>query len=225
MNACHSALSIALAATIGLASAGAHAQSSPNLIQNGSFEDNTYKASSGYCYGSACGLTGWTLSEIVNGGGVLIGAYSGAWGNPSSLSDAASMVNGDFVVGLQASSGSVSQTLDLSAGSYELSWADANRSNYGFDQSYRVSFNGAQLGSDFSTVLGAGWQSHTLSFTVAQGVTGALRFQGLTTTDGTSFIDNVSLVQTSAVPEPESLALALAGLVVVGQIARRRRAI
>lgn len=223
MKARHTALPIAM---IGLMSAGAQAQSSPNLIQNGSFEDNTYNASTGYCYGSACGLTGWTLSEITQGGGALIGANSGAWGTPSSLSDAASMVNGDFVVGLQGSAGGVSQTLTLSAGSFELSWADANRSNHGVDQNYRVSFNGAQLGSDFSTVRGAGWQSRTLNFNVAQGVTGALSFQGLIVADATSFIDNVSLKQTgmvAAVPEPEAYALMLACLGVFGFSMRKRR--
>lgn len=219
-----------LFAALSILALSAHAQvaTPTNLLFNGDFGANGATAYS-YCYmnGSDCEAPGWTGVQPSEGGGaVVIGTYSSAWGWPGYLDD--SLLNpyqstGVFVAGLQ-SKGSLSQTVTLGAGSYKLSWMDGNRNNYGVDQSYAVSFNGLQLGNAFDTNKQTGWQAREVSFTLAAGATGALTFQGLNAKDATAFIDNVSLVQTSAVPEPESYALALAGLAVVGQIARRRRA-
>lgn len=69
--------------------------------------------------------------------------------------------------------------------------------------------------------LGGGWQS--ISYTLlGHGGVEALSFKAIGTSDslGTS-LDKVSL--TSAVPEPETYAMLLAGLALLGFTARRRK--
>lgn len=211
-------------------SAPSYAAPDVNLIQNGDFANITGTTENGFCYmnGATCQASNWQGSEpYADGGSVVIGANNYDWGTPGSLDStqlSAPYEATGYLAGIQAL-GQIGQTLTLSAGTYKLSWIDANRgqSVYG-DQSYAVSFNGLQLGNTFDTVRGGGWQEHALSFKVDTGTTAALSFKGLKTNDATAFIDNVKLVQTSAVPEPESVALVLAGLAVVGQLGRRRRA-
>jgi hypothetical protein len=74
-------------------------------------------------------------------------------------------------------------------------------------------------------VVGAGWHIHTLSFNLAQGVTGELSFHGLTAADATTFQDNVVLKQTAvvaAVPEPQTYVLMVACMAVMGLRMRQR---
>jgi hypothetical protein len=66
---------------------------------------------------------------------------------------------------------------------------------------------------DLSDVLAAGGE-YTLRFAVVNNIPAQMQLG----------VDNVSLQVTTAVPEPQSYALMLAGLGVVGAIARRRRA-
>ncbi len=198
------------------------AQASTNLLQNGSFEASSPASdyTSGYCYTNypgnvACNsaVPGWS------GNFVLISADSGPWGNPQGLSNSAT-IDGVTIAGIQNDS-SLSQTLSLAAGSYTLSWVDTNRNGYD-NQTYDVTLNGDVLDT-FSTQAGAAWTTHTLTFTVASAGLQTLSFAGQSLGgDRTSFIDNVQL--TSAVPEPSDLALVLAGLAVVGSVARRRAA-
>ena len=210
---------ILAAAAIGAAAMGAHAAT--NLVQNGSLTGSTgsyvYNAAPATVttfYGSvptqADTVADWT------GSFVSIAGNSGPWGNPGSL--AHSGLTSGYVAGVQAD-GDLSQSLDLQAGTYLLSWTDANRS--GASQSYSVSFDGTTYHS-YTTQAGAGWAIESIVFTLAQESVGVLRFKGLTSyqnTDATSFIDNVSV---TAVPEPTSLMLMFVGA--LGLVAWRRRA-
>ena len=213
-------------ACLSLALAGGHQALAANLIQNGSFESNSL--SGAYCYqGASCTASSWSAG-VPTDSFVLINAASAAWGFPGSLASATTLVDGQFVLGLQGPVSSVGQSLTLDAGTYTLSWADANRAgSYPTAQTYSVSFAGAALGSAFSTQAGAGWQSRQLTFTLAQATSGVLLFDGQVYADATTFLDNVSLTRVNsgvvaAVPEPQTYALMVACLAVVGWVSRRR---
>lgn len=210
---------LALPLALALSATSAHA--STNLLQNGSFEASSPASNQdgSYCYNSypsnvECGtaVPSWT------GTFVLIAADSGPWGSPQTIAGSA-LIDGHAVAGIQGNS-SLSQGVTLSAGTYTLSWADTNRNGY-YNQFYDVLLGSVTLGS-FSTAVGDAWTTRSLNFTVGTSGLQTLTFAGLERggIDATSFIDNVQL--TSAVPEPSDLALVLAGLAVVGSLARRR---
>jgi hypothetical protein len=209
---------ILVAAAFGAAAIGA--QAATNLVSNGGFDgttgDYTYNdapASVTAYYGSvpetANTVADWT------GSFVSIASSSNAWGTPSSLNGFNPASSGGYVAGVQAD-GVLSQQLGLAAGTYVMTWSDADR---GANQTYSVSFGGTTYQS-YTTVGGAGWGTESLVFTTTGG-TGLLSFTGLTSfnnTDATSFIDNVSV---SAVPEPASLLMMAVGT--LGLLAWRRR--
>ena len=218
---------ILVAAAFGAVALGAHAAPA-DLVSNGGF-DSTYTNGS-YVYNGvpASVVTNYsgtvpTLAGTVagwDGTFVSIASGSGPWGNPSGLAHF-SASQGGFVAGIQADA-TLSQSFDLAAGTYRLTWLDANR---GDNQSYAVSFNGGTVSyldsTDFATTGGTGWKTEQLLFTTTGG-SGSLTFAGGTIwgqSDSTSFIDNVHL---SAVPEPTSLLLMAMGT--LGLLAWRRRA-
>ncbi|MBN8488685.1 MAG: PEP-CTERM sorting domain-containing protein [Burkholderiales bacterium] len=192
------------------------ASASANLLSNGSFESHsTSLANNGFCYlGGNCPgtLADWSASAP------LIGSYSGAWGDPSSRGGW-SASQGDMLIGLQNASW-VEQSLTLAAGTYTLSWVDAGRPGYN-NTSYEVKLDGSTIGS-YSTLAGEAWDGQSLTFTVGASGSHTLRMQGLAVNaDGTAFIDNMTL--TTAVPEPGTASLGLAGLALLAGVARRRR--
>lgn len=197
----------ALLATTTLLVAAVPAQA--NLLSNGSFEGPF--VTSDYCYGCVAG--GWS------GPAPMIHASSGAWGNPQGLGGYSF---GLQLVGLQNAS-YIEQTINLAAGSYQLTWNDAGRAGY-YSTAYDIYFDGVKLNaSSFATNGGQAWSSHGLAFT-AQGA-GALRFQGLAINpDGTAFIDNLALNARQNVPEPQSLALVTLALLGAGLAGRRKAA-
>lgn len=209
---------ILVAAAFGAAALGAQAAS--NLVANGDMNGTTadyvYNASPASVAAQGIGVpieagtvSGW------DGSFVSIAADSGPWGNPSGLAGFDAATFGGYVAGVQAD-GVLAQALMLTAGTYTLSWSDANR---GANQTYSVLFNGANVGT-YHTLAGAGWGAESVTFTTAGGM--GLAFVGGTTfdqTDATSFIDNVSL---TAVPEPSMLLMMAAAT--LGLLAWRRRA-
>ena len=184
---------------------------STELLINGSFEG---AVTGSYCYLSACGpLTGWTGNVPV------MQANSGAWGTPGTMGGYA---YGNQLVGLQNGS-HIEQVLNLVAGLYQLTWADAGRAGYHATQ-YNVLFDDTVLnGAPYGTLPGQAWSGHSLQFTA--GGSGALRFQGLAVSpDGTAFIDGLSLTRVaSQVPEPASLALVLTAALLGWGAARQAR--
>lgn len=205
--------------------AGTTQTAQANLLNNGSFEaagPNLAAGGGSYCYlGYApleCGtLPGWTGTMPV------MASTSGPWGTPSNLGNWNAGF-GNQQIGLQGSGSVLAQDVTLGTASrMTLSWFDAGRSNYNFgDQQYTVSFGGVDLGT-FTTGTAQAWAEHTLSFDVTGG--GALQFRSLDvgSYDRTSFIDDVRLTAVATtVPEPQSLAMVLLGLAVVGAVSRRK---
>jgi hypothetical protein len=151
-------------------------------------------------------------------------SFHGSWASFGALEGANMLiVNG----GLDSSQGVFwSQTLSLSAGSYDFSAAAA--STYPTNPSHVVaiatingndySLGGVQLGSSTQ------WDTFTGTLNLQSAASVTIKLKNLSTDyTGNDFaVDQISL--TSAVPEPETYAMMLAGLGLVGFAARRRKA-
>ena len=188
-----------------------------NLLVNGSFEQGNWVNHSGGWARLASGstaLTGWTIT----GDPV-------AWSSPA---------NGEGVVaadgqhaldmtgfGNENRSGGVAQTFATVAGaSYQLSLMLGGVASYGTPVQLRAEVAGLQ--QVFSLVPGAGntWAAHQLDFTATADST-TLTLSGVYSASGYYIgLDQVSV--TAAVPEPRTTALLLAGLAMLGGLARRR---
>lgn len=182
----------------------------PNLIINGGFESSSFNGSfTTYAAGSSA-LTGWTIGQ-----------------------DSVDLVNNYW----QPASGSFS--LDLSGnndGTISQSFATA------IGQKYVVSFDMAANPDDMNdpikymqvglsqqglytfsaqghTHQNMGWTMQSFSF-VATDVSSTLHFASLQESASGVALDNISV---TAVPEPETYAMLLAGLGLMGAITRRRR--
>jgi PEP-CTERM motif len=182
-----------------------------NLLDNGSFEDNLQAPGTWQIYNSLTGWTGLPNVELRNG-------------VEGTAQDGFNFVELDTT----ANSG-IRQTFNIgAAGTYTLSfWFQGrpDRVATGDLDTYGLSFFISQVNS-VSTVLAGSvlhlpnttWTPYTASFTVLNPGMYSLRMFAIGTSDsfGTS-VDNVAVV-----PEPGTVALMLAGLGVVGFLARRR---
>ena len=206
---------IALAA-MALCSLSSQASTGTELLTNGSFESATALNGDGYCYG--CGtIEGWSGASALQ-----VASTSAPWGQPGTLAgfDASFGVQ---VAGIQ-NQYTMEQSITGAGGLYTLSWYDAGRwGDQG--QTYQVNFGGSTIGT-FGVNSGQGWSLNSFTFTAAAG-TQLLSFVGVGgQADGTVFLDKISLTggaAVSPVPEPESLVMMLAGLGVLGGVARRQR--
>lgn len=196
-------LAIALLACPLIASAG-----TVNLIQNGSFESNQVAS-----WAKFNSLSGWTAGAL---GVELRNNVSG------------SALDGKNFVELDTTGNSwISQTFATVVGqTYTLSFAYAQRPDQKKPTSDGKSSNGLlwSAGNVSSFLVGqdtnTAWTPVVSQFKATSSST-TLKFEaaGLSDSYGTS-LDNISV--TSAVPEPSSYALMLAGLGAMGLVARRR---
>ena len=209
----------------------AHAQS--NLLVNGSFEDATGFVDNGPTFGDqimnlnagATTLTGWT---VVNGD--VAWAAGTAYGLSTPFGTHAVDLTGYEMTAF----GGLRQTFATTAGErYTLRFylgAGGDLRAYSGPNIARASLldGSTTLASqEFSSAFHEGrptqWDAQSLSFVATSGST-TLLLQGVAPAASQFIgIDNVSVSLASAVPEPQSFALLLAGLGLLS--ATRRRAV
>jgi len=191
-----------VAASLAVTAFGASAQ---NLVVNGSFEANSQASGTWNIYNNLTGWTGNTNIELRNN--VAGAAQNGA--NYVELDTTRNMSMSQMVTGF---------------GEYTLSfWYSAREGvragSNGLDFSFG-NLTGSLLQNTAGAVSGNNWQ-HFVGNVTLNGAT-ALTFSAMGVSDsyGAS-LDNVSV---TAVPEVETYAMMLAGLGLIGTIARRRKA-
>lgn len=126
--------------------------------------------------------------------------------------------------GSSNNAGILSKSISVTAGqTYTLSFDLAgNQRNHPIPSS--VDDVTVTFGSASQTLAGivsaAPWQTHSLSFTAATSGSVSLSFANAGGDNGGAVLDNVRV---TAVPEPETYAMLLAGLSLVGALARRKQ--
>lgn len=178
-----------------------------DLIVNGSFEDNLMTNGNWSIFSS---LTGWS---------------AGANGVELRNNIAGTALDGvNFVELDTTANSSISQTVSTVAGQwYALSFNYSNRANTAVDTN-GLSWSFGSTAATAAALPAASGDHSWASFNTLVQATGSstvLNFAALGRSDGYgTSLDKVSL--TTAVPEPQSYALMLAGLVAIGFVSRRR---
>lgn len=197
-----------------LLSAG-FAQASTELISNGGFETNNLSNNNnGYAYAGLVTADAWSFL-----GGAGVSLNNTAWGaNTPAPSTAFAFLQ---------NTASISQTFTTAtASNFTVAFDLAERTNFGTTgQVVGVSLDGKAI-SQFDVSAANGWAAESFgALNVGAGVH-TLTFTGLNPkneSDTTGFIDNVSVIA-APVPEPETYAMMLAGLGLLGFVSRRRKA-
>lgn len=186
---------------LALAAIGSQAQ---NLVQNGSFEDNVQSSGTWAIYSSLSGWAGLPNIELRNN---VAGAAQ----------------DGKNFVELDTNNNSGMKQTILGTGLVELSFWYSARPNTGATNNLSVSFGSfvAEVLNGVSNVTGSHvWQKYTT--VVDMGNTGSMDLFFRATGPNDSYGGSLDNISVTAVPEPETLALMLAGLGLVGAVARRR---
>lgn len=194
-----------------------------NLVVNGSFEsdlpliENRGDINSMGLSGGSTYLPGW----LVTGPEI---AWIGV-GNTYSLSaaDGQRFVDLTGWVNQNGNQGGVTQTIATTAGQrYTLSFdvGNSRRFNYGGTSSLFASVgNTSHLFTNTDTSGQNSWQHFTMDFTANSNAT-TLSFVG---NNAVYYIGLDNVAVTAAVPEPETYAMLVAGLALLGGVARRRK--
>lgn len=193
---------------LALAASAGHGFASTNLVTNGSFEANLVPGA--FINSTQQSISDWTVGV---GNVDLVGL----------LWTAASGVNSVDLNGTKK--GEIHQTLTTVVGqNYQLSFELAGNFQGGTaikNLSVNIGPNGLySFDTTGMSAVNMGWIQHSVTFVAVSSAT-TLSFASNTSGAYGPVIDNVSV---TAVPEPESFAMLLAGLGMMGMIARRRKA-
>ncbi|MBL8315072.1 MAG: FxDxF family PEP-CTERM protein [Rubrivivax sp.] len=198
-----SRVAVALAVLAGFATSS-HAV---NLLTNGSFEDETQANGTWAIYSS---LTGWS---------------GGAGGIELRNNVAGVAYDGVNYVELDTTTNSLAYQ-SLATGSnqqYLLTFAYSPRENVGVaSNGIEVFWNNTSLGQFTGTGAASG-NNWTLKTATVFGTGGLTELKFVAYGDSDSFGGSLDAVSLTAVPEPETYAMMLAGIGVVGFVAARRR--
>ena len=209
-----------IAALAALATAGA-ANAATELVVNGSFEDNVIATP----WAPVSSVTGWTSSASGSSAfEIQKGATQGGLGGFNPVA-----ANGVQYLELNTDRPtSISQSIATTAGgTYALSFAYSGRPDTpgGANSLMNVYWGSTLLTpTALSGNTGGTWQSFSQNVT-ALGASTLLRFESVGPVSAPtygSYLDNVSV--TAAVPEPETYAMMLLGLGLLGFVARRKAA-
>lgn len=178
-------------------------------LQNTGFETNNVSGS--FTYGNSAGATGWNLT-----GGAGISSNSQAWSGYTPF--------GDFFAFLQLTSSATQSFTVASSGTYDLEFYLRQRTNYriGGVQSVSVLVDNNLV---WSGDPADSWTQYGISTLALSAGSHTLAFAGTNAHaagDTTAFVDNISLSQVQAVPEPATAALA--GAALLFSLGLRRRA-
>lgn len=191
-------------ALIGLAGAGA--QASTNLVVNGSFEATVQGANSWSTYNSLPGWTGLPTVELRNN--VAGAAYEGKNFVELDSNRNSGIAQTIFAKGLVELSFFYSARTGTAAGSNDIG------------VSFGESFQSVVLDGVAGTSAGNDWKKFTRVIDLGNSGNAVLAFYALGKSD--SYGGSLDNITVTAVPEPETYALLLAGLGLMGMVARRR---
>ena len=209
-----------------LAFSALNAQAATNLVLDGSFEQASV-TSGWHVYTNVSGntLPDWTLAsgagiEVQTNG--TVGSVLAQDGSKYVELDSHAGNGGLTTPGINTNSVMFQDIATTVGGKYDISFWYMPRPNVSA-ASNQINYSFGSSTGNISTVsnLQKTWEQVTFNFTATSALT-KLSFQADGTADTVGgFIDNVSVMQ--AVPEPESYAMLLAGLGLMGTIARRRK--
>lgn len=121
--------------------------------------------------------------------------------------------------GSTSTGGTLVKSFNLTAGTTYKAYFDLAGNQRGGQETVDIGFGSASQALTLSS--NAAWATYEISFTPGQTGSYSLSFHNRGGDDVGAVLDNVSI---QAVPEPETYAMMIAGLGLLGAVARRRRA-
>lgn len=189
-----------------------------NLISNGDFSQNSVPVGNyGYANGfhAPVSAASWDFVGVTG-----IENQSPAWSSFAATQTAGFI---QYYGGFQDNFSTISQTFASTSSAFNVSFDLAGRPGYG-TETINVSLNGVTFANNISTSTTDSYTRYSFNVSGLTGSTHTLTFKGVSGSayDSAVFLDNVAV---TAVPEPETYALLLAGVGLIGGVLKRRKAI